>query len=153
MTIIGGPLLRKVLVAGFVLAFLALHFYIAKEVVHSKTGVIPDIDDLTLALAAGTSGVVGAGFAAAMGVEKKDPKGVTLGVTAFPPLSARSRSWDRVILSAGVWGYALVGVVLGAVYFLNRDESPEVVAAMVTGFAGYVLALATSFFGAIKDTP
>ena len=144
----GLDALRLTLVALFVLAFLVLHLYIANEIRTAEAGEPPDLDDLLLAAATGTSGVLGAGFALAMGLKKQEDPNALVGWTAFPKLDASKLK--RLILTAGVWGYAAIGVVLVLVWVLNQDETPSVVRATAIGFVGYIVGLATSFFGAIK---
>jgi hypothetical protein len=96
------------------------------------------------------AGAIGAGFALAMGLEKKKPDDQSLayGATALPRFDpGKTRSW---ILTVGMYGYAALSVAALATWLLKRDETPKEIQALAIGFAGYVLSLVTSAFSAVR---
>ena len=146
-----GPL-REALIALAVLAFFVIWAILLIDVWSAKSGKPPDLDDVLVGAGAALAGVVGAGFALAMGLEKKKPPDESLAVTAIalPRLDKEeTRSW---ILTIGIYGYAAVSALAVITWLANRGETPEEIQTLAIGFAGYVLALATSAFGAVRST-
>jgi hypothetical protein len=151
-----GPL-REALIALAVLAFFVIWAILLIDVWSAKSGKPPDLDDVLVGAGAALAGVVGAGFALAMGLEKKKPPDESLAVTsialpkpALPKLGREeARSW---ILTIGIYGYAAVSIVAVITWLANRSETPEEIQTLAIGFVSYVLALATSAFGAVRST-
>jgi hypothetical protein len=50
----------------------------------------------------------------------------------------------------GVWAYALVGAAAAFTAFVNLDETPDPIKALSSVFVGYILALASTAFRAIR---
>lgn len=146
----GMPLLRELLIAAAVLAFFVVWVILLAEVWSAAEGKPPELDDLLVGAGAGLAGAIGAGFALAMGLEKKKPddQSLAVGATALPRFDpGKARSW---ILTVGIYGYAAVSAGALVTWLVNRDETPKEIQALAVGFAGYVLSLVTSAFSAVR---
>jgi hypothetical protein len=144
-----GPL-REVLIAAGVLAFFVLWGILLVNIWTTEAGRPADLDDVLVGAAAGLAGAVGAGFALAMGLEKKKPPDDSLLIagTGLPKLNAEeTRSW---ILTVGIYGYAVVSALALVTWLANGDETPDEIRALAVAFAGYVLSLVTSAFSAVR---
>ena len=146
----GISLLRELLIAAAVAAFFVVWVILLAEVWNAADGKPPELDDLLVGAGAGLAGAIGAGFALAMGIEKKKPDDQSLAyrATALPRVDpGKARSW---ILAVGIYGYAVLSAVALLTWLLNRDETPKEIQALAVGFAGYVLSLVTSAFSAVR---
>jgi hypothetical protein len=146
-----GPL-REALIALAVLAFFAIWAILFVDVWTAKAGKPPKLDDVLVGAGAALAGAVGAGFALAMGLEAKKPEEESLARTpiGLPKFDKeQARSW---ILTIGIYGYAAVSAGALVTWLANRDETPEEIQTLAITFAGYILALTTSAFNAVRPT-
>jgi hypothetical protein len=133
--------LRKFLVAVLVLGFVALYFSFLASIWSADDGLPPRLDDALVGLAAVFSGALGTAFAVALGA-KETRVGLAFSLPKVP-LST--------LLLAGVWVYALVGIVAVVTFALNVDETPDSIRALALVIVGYVAAIVTNAYKAVTD--
>lgn len=131
--------LKIALMAAALLGFIALHVTFLAQILRAH-GAPPDLDTVWVNIAATLSGVLGAAFAVAMGV--KD----SLNGSGLRTLRV---SGTDVILTIGIWVYAVFGVVSVVVYATNSDETPGSVSSLALIFIGYVAALLSNAYKAV----
>jgi hypothetical protein len=151
-TIVGGMrTLRELLIVGFVVAFVLLYGDFIVDIWRARMDERPPpaFNDGVVTLAGALAGVLGTAFAVALGVAKpavmRDATGRLAGArNRFAGLSPS--------LTLGIWAYALVGAAAAFTATVNLDETPDVVKALSSVFVGYILALASTAFRAVRPT-
>jgi FHA domain len=163
-TIAGASALRGVLLYGATLLFAGLFAYFIYEIVGAPADHPPKFEGPLVPVAAALAGVLGSGFALAIGVpvakvevneglaqhlakaaeEEASPTAARIHqALSIAPASQSSVSWP---ITAGVWMYGLVGVATFVAYLINQDQTPEPIKTLAIAFAGYVVALATAAY-------
>lgn len=147
-SIVGGlATLRELLVLGFVAAFVVVYGDFILDIWDAEKGRPPHFDTGLVTLAGSLAGVLGSAFAVALGVAKPDaqaPQGRLAG--------ARARlAGLSISVTVGIWAYAIVGAAAAITSIFNVDETPETVKALSSVFVGYILALASTAFRAIRS--
>jgi pSer/pThr/pTyr-binding forkhead associated (FHA) protein len=169
-TIAGSSALRGVLLYGAILVFAGLFAYFIYEIANAPAGHPPKPEGALVAVAAALAGVLGSGFALAIGVPvaktqvneglarhlEKAAEGKASTAAArvrqavsLQPADQSSTSWPMTV---GVWMYGLVGAATFITYLTSASETPEPVKALAIAFAGYMVALLTVAYSAGKST-
>ena len=107
----------------------------------------PKFDDALLSVAGALAGVLGSGFALALGVKKPDDVAPPSG--RFASLKKKTAGIS-VPVTFGIWAYAIIGAAAAVTVITNLGESPEVLKALASVFAGYILAFASDMFHKIR---
>lgn len=136
------PLRTFLLIVG-VLGFMALQTYFLIAIIAASSNEPPDFADPLVPIQSALSGVLAAAFAVALGV--KDTTGQP-GRAAFRGIS------QPFVLTAGIWLYAIYGVLSVLVYVLWHAETPGAVASLALVFVGYVAAVLSNAYKAILTT-
>jgi hypothetical protein len=149
--VVGTDLLKSLILVGFVLAFIVLYFRFALDVVNAAPGHPPRIDPSLTNVAGGLAGILGTGFALALGVAKTDDSH-TNRLMSGNFLGGPGGPFEGVSLavSFGVWAFPVVAFGVGAVVLTHLSESPPVLTTLVSVAAGYVLAFATAAFRSVR---
>lgn len=148
-SIVGGvDALKAILIVGFVLAFVAVYAYFIERIWAAGAASKPQFDTSLIAIAGTLSGILGSGFALAIGVARPDD--------APAPKFVPQRIADKfkglsITMTLGIWAYALVGGAACVTALLNRSETPDVVNALAAVFGGYILTLASGMFRSIRS--
>jgi len=146
-SIVGGArTLKPLLMFGFIATFVGLYTYFVVEIWNAPNANPPEFETGLLGVAGTLAGVLGGGFAVAVGVDKPEnaPSPRLLGKFGEP---FRGLS---LLVTLGIWSYAAVGAAAAATMILNLNETPDVVKGLASVFAGYVLALASSVFRTVR---
>jgi hypothetical protein len=148
-TIVGGMrTLRELLVLGFVAAFVVVYGSFIWDIWLARIDDTdpPRFSDALVTFAGSLAGVLGSAFAVALGVSKPrvaEPEGRLAG--------ARKRfSGLSISVTVGIWAYAFVGAAAAFTALVNLEETPDPIKALSSVFAGYILALASTAFRAIR---
>jgi hypothetical protein len=148
-TIVGGMrTLRELLVFGFVIAFVAVYSDFIWDIWRARVddSTPPRFNDGLVTLAGALAGVLGSAFAIALGIAKPavdEATGRLAGVrNRFGGLS--------VAITFGIWAYAIVGAAAAVTAVVNLDETPDPIKALSSVFVGYILAVASTAFRAIR---
>jgi hypothetical protein len=148
-TVVGGMnTLRELLVFGFVAAFIVIYGDFVWDIWQARIDgkPAPKFNDGVVSFAGALAGVLGSAFALALGVEKRAQPSPT-GFMA----SVRKRFLGLSIsITFGIWAYALVGAAAAVTSFVNLEETPDPIKALSSVFVGYILALASTAFRAIR---
>jgi hypothetical protein len=146
-SIVGGAeTLKQLLMFGFVSAFFVVYGYFVVEIWDAPDGRPPDFDAGLISLAGALAGVLGGGFAIALGVEKPSnaPSPRLLGRLGDPFKGL------SLVVTLGIWTYAVIGAAAAVTTFMNLNETPEVVKGLSAVFVGYVLSLAAGSFRTVR---
>lgn len=134
--------IRYLVFVGGVLVYAYLYFTFLREIIQAGPGRPPDLENSNVQLANGIGGLLGAAFAVAMGIQRKDPtvneRRLDLGATITP-----EAKW---VSTVSVLVYFVVGAVTLYVSRAHGAETPQEIQATATVFAGYVGAI---FIGAV----
>jgi hypothetical protein len=143
-SIVGGlRTLKDLLIVGFVAGFVVIYFDFIWDIWHAKDGVPPRFNDGLIAVAGSLAGVLGSAFALALGIAKP-------GARREEGAPAKRFEGISIPITVGIWAYATIGAAAVLTAVLRIDETPDVVKALSSVFAGYILALASTAFRAIR---
>jgi hypothetical protein len=150
LSIVGGVgALKALLIVGFVLAFVAVYGYFIEKIWTASSGRPPSFDAAIIATAGALSGILGSGFALALGVARPDDSQAPRFV---PARVADKFKGISITLTLGIWAYAIVGGAACVTTLLNTGETPEVVKGLAAVFGGYILTLASGAFRSIRSS-
>jgi hypothetical protein len=136
--------LKKVLTAALLLGFIALYVYFIIAILTAKSGIPPTFSSAAVDIAAILSGALGTAFAVALGVKGKDEN--TRGLLVGGPS-------ETLLLTIGIWIYAIVGIMTVVVYIIKPNETPGSISAMALLIAGYVAAVVANAYKAVIPKP
>lgn len=135
-----GSWIGYVVFVGGILLYVVLYFSFLKEVVDAPDGEPPNLTNADVQLASGIGGILGAMFAVALGIQRRDPavneKRLSVGSTLTP-----GATW---VSNVAVLVYFVVGIAILAVTQTNGAETPQEIKAAATVFAGYLGAIFTA---------
>jgi hypothetical protein len=132
--------LRTFLIIVGVLGFAALQTYFLVSIITASTNHPPNFADPLVPIQSALSGALAAAFAVALGV--KDTTG-NPGFAAFRAIS------QPLVLTVGIWLYAVFGVLSVVVYVIWHAETPGAVASLALVFVGYVGAVLSNAYKTI----
>jgi len=122
---------------GAIAIYVYLYYTFLRDILDAPDGKRPDLSNANIQLAAGIGGALGTVFAAAFGIQRKDPdvdeKKLAVGNTITP-----SAPW---VTSVSIVAYFLVGLAILVVSRTNGAETPQEVQTTATVFAGYLAAI------------
>jgi hypothetical protein len=134
-----ATLIKYVVFLGGVAVYAYLYFTFLSDIVDAPTGQPPNLENSNVQLANGIGGLLGAAFAVAVGIQRKDPavneKQLQLGATLTPEA--------RWVTTVSVLVYFIVGAATLAVSRVYGAETPQEIQATATVFAGYLAAIFT----------
>jgi hypothetical protein len=155
--IAGLPVLKGLILYGATLSFAGFYAYFMEEIATAKSGTPPSLSGVLIGAAAAIAGVLGSGFALAIGVpttpgqtnhglvalRAADPvnsvKTTSFRVRRLFSYEAAGTDLSSWPLTFGVWAYAVVAVAVALVFFIWPDQTPAEIKALALGFAGYVI--------------
>lgn len=159
--VVGGiRLLKALIVFALVVAFAGLYGYFMVKIWEQPSGKTPDFDNGLVSVAGVLAGILGGGFALALGVAK--PGGLpppsrigrAVGKLGSERLerSVNTLAWMSFPITVGIWTYAVIGTAAAATTVLNTAETPDVVKALASVFGGYIIAVGTMAFRSVRST-
>jgi hypothetical protein len=149
-SIVGGMrTLRELLVLGLVAAFVVVYGDFIIDIWNARRNgeQPPRFNDGLVTFAGALAGILGSAFAVALGIAKGDQE---------PPAQGRLAGARRrfaglsVSVTFGIWAYAIVGAAAAVTALVNLDETPDPIKALSSVFVGYLLALASTAFRAVR---
>jgi hypothetical protein len=167
--IAGLPVLKGLILYGASLTFAGFYAYFMEEIVSAKSGSPPGLSGVLIGAAAALAGVLGSGFALAIGVPtgadqvnkalaaevRKNPSGFHKAVVGLRKLFSFEPADDNrasMPLTFGIWTYAIVASAVAIVYFVHSAETPDAIRALAIAFAGYIVAFLHTAYGNASKT-
>jgi hypothetical protein len=159
VVVAGVGLLKSAIVFALVLAFAGLYAYFMVRIWQQPSGHTPRFDNGLVSVAGVLAGILGGGFALALGVAKPaagEAPSSRLG-NVFGEHDALKRSlnkvaWISVPVTVGIWTYAIIGTAAATTTVVNTNETPDVVKALASVFGGYIFAVGTLAFRSVRST-
>jgi len=159
--IAGLPVLKGLILYGATLSFAGFYAYFMEEIVSAQSGKQPALSGVLIGAAAALAGILGSGFALAIGVPTRDDQ-TNQGLVAMRTTALQTNQVDPVKkpsfkvrqlfsyesagtdvsswpLTFGVWAYAVVAIGVALVFFIYPSETPPEIKALAIGFGGYVV--------------
>jgi hypothetical protein len=151
--ILGANVLKSIILVGVVLAFAALYLGFALDVLRAPTDQEATIDPTLANVAGGLAGILGTGFALALGVKKTEGSHTNKIFKADRTPDALKNAFKGISLAVtfGVWAYPIVAAIVGVVVLTHLSESPPVLTTLVSVAGGYVITFATAAFHSIRS--
>jgi hypothetical protein len=132
-------IIQYVVFVGGVVVYVVFYYTFLRDILNAN-GAAPNLDNGAVQIASGIGGLLGATFAAAFGIQRKEPtvneKKLNLGSTLTPNA--------EVVSVVCVIVYFVVGAVTTLVMLTNGVETPQEIKTPVTVFLGYVAAMFTA---------
>jgi hypothetical protein len=162
--VVGGVrLLKALIVFALVVAFAGLYSFFMVRIWQQPHGQTPKFDNGLVSVAGVLAGILGGGFALALGVAKPagEPPPSKLGQAAAKlpggdhatlTRSLDALTWMSFPVTVGIWTYAVIGAAAAATTVLNTEETPNVVKALASVFGGYIFAVGTLAFRSVRST-
>lgn len=148
-SIVGGMrTLRELLVVGLVAAFVVVYGDFMIDIWDARRDgeQPPGFNDGLVAFAGALAGILGSAFAVALGIAKPE-------VDERQGRLAGARNRVRGLslsVTLGIWAYAIVGAAAAVTALVNLEETPDPIKALSSVFVGYLLALASTAFRAVR---
>jgi hypothetical protein len=140
----GVGALRLLLVLGTLVTYGVLWIIVFEKVWNAGDGPAPKISTTLLYVIGIIGGVLATAFAAALGIERKDPardpRKLQLGSTLVGTTPDQAGK-TTAMATLAVWLYALIGAWAGLTVLVHQSQSPADVKAIAATFGTAVIGL------------
>ena len=143
----GVGLLRLLLVLGTIATYGVLWVIVFWKVWDAGDGPAPNISSTLLYVIGVIGGILATAFAAALGIErndpKRDPRKLAFGATVIGATPQAKKSKAITSATLAVWLYAVIGAWAGLTVLVHQVQSPSDVKTAAAAFGTVVVGLVT----------
>jgi hypothetical protein len=143
----GVAAMRLLFVVGGLLGFVGLYTYFLIEIWTTDAKSPPGLDKQLVYAASVLVGILGAFFAVALGIQRKDPTVDQTRLRLGTTLVGTKEGPGVALATAALWFFFLVGLASVITVIFKSVQAPDSIKALASTFAGYGVAIFGAAFG------